>query len=79
MIVALNIDNKAFVIYVATLVDLTIMLIYSTCRAYVILLRNKKISAKYSDFLDIFSSDSLVRLPMHIGINDHTINLLEDE
>ena len=38
-----------------------------------------KVSAKYSDFEDIFSPDLASELPKHTGINDHTIELVEDQ
>ena len=36
-----------------------------------------KIPAEYSDFADVFSPDLISKLPKHIGINDHTIELVE--
>ena len=38
-----------------------------------------RIPAKYSDFSNVFSSDSAVELLEHTGINDHPINLLDDK
>ena len=38
-----------------------------------------KLSAKYSDFPDIFSSDSASKLPKHTGINNHFIKLVNDK
>ena len=57
------------------------MLIYSSCQAQVAMLTSEEtgIPAEYSDFSDIFSSDSAAELPEHTGINDHPINLLDDK
>ena len=38
-----------------------------------------KVSAKYLDYTDVFSSDLASELPEHIGINDHAIELVEDQ
>ena len=37
------------------------------------------IPTEYSDFSDVFSSDSTAELPEHTGINDHPIDLLDDK
>ncbi len=37
-----------------------------------------KVSSKYVDFPDIFSSKLAVKIPKHMGINDHTIELLDN-
>ena len=36
-----------------------------------------KISAKYSDFADVFSPDLASELPKHTRINDHAIELVD--
>ena len=36
-----------------------------------------KVSAKYSDFADVFSADLASELPKHTGINDHAIELVK--
>ena len=36
-----------------------------------------KVSAKYSDFADVFSPDLASELPKHTGINNHAIELVE--
>ena len=38
-----------------------------------------KVPAKYSDFADIFSLDLSSELPKYTGINDHAIELVEDQ
>ena len=35
-----------------------------------------KVSAKYSDFVDVFSSDLVFKLPEYSRINDHAIELV---
>ena len=38
-----------------------------------------KVFAKYSDFADVFSLNLASELPKHIGINDHTIKLVDTQ
>ena len=78
---ALNADNETFVIHVAALEEPTIMPIYPSCQAPVAALMSEEtgIPAEYSDFSDIFSSDSAAELLKHTKINDHPINLLDDK
>ena len=65
-------------VYIATLAEPTIMLIYSSYQAQVAMLTSKetRIFAKYSNFSNIFSLNSAAELPEFTGINDHLINLL---
>ena len=67
--------------YVAALVEPTTMLIYSFYQVPVVLLINEKIGilAEYSDFSNVFSSNSAAELPEYTRINDHPINLLDDK
>ena len=67
--------------YIAALAEPTTIPIYLSCQAQVTALTRKKtkIPAKYSDFSNVFSSDSVAELPEHAGINDHSINLLDDK
>ena len=37
------------------------------------------ISSKYADYTDIFSPDSAAKLPKHIGMNNHSIDLIDDK
>ena len=77
----LNADNEIFVMYVAALAESTIIPIHSSCQAQVTVLTSEKtgIPAEYSDFSNVFSSDSAVELPEHTKINDHPINQLDDK
>ena len=81
MAAVLNADGEIFVVHIAALVELTTLLIYSSCQAQVAILTSEKngISAEYSEFSNIFSSNSAVELPEYIGIYDHSINLLDDK
>ena len=80
-VATLNIDNETFVVHIVALAELTTMLIYLCYQAQVALLTSKKtgIPAKYSEFSDVFSSDSAAKLPEHTGINNYLINLLDDK
>ena len=80
-VAAINADDKTFVVHIAALVEPTTMLIYSSCQAQVVLLMSKEIGipAEYSDFFNVFSSDSAAELPKYIGINDHPINPLNNK
>ena len=80
-VAALNADDETFVVHVAALAEPTTMPIYPSRQAQVAALISEKtgIPAEYSDFSDVFSSDSAAELPEHTGINDHSINLLDDK
>ena len=70
-------DEKIFVIHVITLAELIIMLIYLFCKVQVASLTSTEIFVKYSNFLDVFSLHSVVKLLEKIGIHDHSINWLK--
>ena len=76
-----NEDKTTFVVYIKAIAKSTIMPIYPSGQSEVALLTSeeKGISAEYSDFSDIFSLDSAVELLVHTGINNHSINLLDDK
>ena len=77
----LNADNKTFVMYITALAEPTTMSIYSSHQAQVAMLTSEEtgISVEYSDFSNVFSSDSAAELLEHNGINDHPIDLLDDK
>ena len=77
----LNADDEVFVVHIAALAKPTNMPIYPSRQAQVAVLTNEEtgIPAEYSDFSNIFSSNSAAELPEHIEINDHPINLLDDK
>ena len=78
---SLDVDSKTFVIHIVALVEPTTMPIYFSRQAQVTALTSKKtgIPAKYSNFSNVFSSDSAAELPQHTGINDHYIDLLDNK
>ena len=78
---ALNADDEIFVVHIAALAEPTTIPIYPSYQVQVAVLTSKEtgIPAEYSDFSNIFSSDSAAELPEHTGINDHPINLLDDK
>ena len=78
---ALNANNETFMVHVAALVEPTTIPIHLSYQAQVATLTSKEtgIPAKYSDFSDVFSSDSAAELPEYTGINDHPINLLDNK
>ena len=80
-VVALNVDNKTFVVHVAALAEPTTMPIHSSRQAQVTALTSKEIGipAEYSNFSNVFSLDSAAELPEHIEINNHPINLLDNK
>ena len=78
---ALNADDKAFVVHVVALAELTTMPIYPSHQAQVSVLTSEKtgIPTEYSNFSNVFSSDSATELTEYTGINDCPINLLDDK
>ena len=75
----LDINNKFFAMYIATLVKPIIMSIYFFYKTKVALLINIKISAKYSDFLNVLFLDFAIKLLEYVKINDNFINLLNSK
>ena len=78
---ALNANDETFVVYIAALAELTTIPIHPSHQAQVAVLTSEKtgIPTEYSDFSNVFSSDSVAELPEYIGINDHPINLLNNK
>ena len=76
MAVTLDVNNETFM-HVAALVEQTIIPIHFFCKIQVILLPNIEILAEYSNFLDVFSLDSMADLLKYTKTNDYPINLLE--
>ena len=77
----LNVDNKTFIVHVAALAESTTIPIYPSYQAQVALQISKEteILVEYSNFSNVFSSNSAAELPEHIGINNHSINLLDNK
>ena len=80
-IAILKADNEIFMMYITALAKSIIMLIHPFCQAQVASLTSEKtrIFAEYSDFFNVFSSDSVVKLLESLKINDHRIDLLNDK
>ena len=78
---ALNADNEIFVVHVGSLAEPKTMPIHSSYQAQIAALTSEKtgILAEYSDFSNVFSSNSATELMEHTGINDHPINLLDNK
>ena len=79
--VALNANNETFVAHKAALAEPTTMPIHPSCQGQFAALTSEetRIPTEYSDFSNIFSSDSAAELPEHTRINDHPIDLLNDK
>ena len=78
---ALNADDKTFVVHVAALSEPITIPTHPSCQAQVAALTSEKtgIPAEYSDFSNVFSSDSTAELPEHTGIHDHPIDLPDNK
>ena len=76
-----NADNKTFIVHIAALAKQIIIPIYSSCQAQITSLMSEetRISIKYSDFSNIFLSDSVAELPEYNRISDHSINLPDNK
>lgn len=75
----MNINNKIFLVYIATLVKLRIILICQFYTVFITLLVGIEIFTKYSDFFNIFFLDSIVKLLKYTKINNYSINLLNNK
>ena len=78
---ALNADNETFVVHVAAIAEPTTMPIHLSRQAQVATLMSEEtgIPTEYSEFSNIFSSDSAAELSKHTRINDHSIDLLDNK
>ena len=79
MAAAVEVDNEAFVVHVASILEATNIHLF--CQAQIASLNVEEVTipAEYSDYTDVFSSDSAAELPEHTGINDHPIDLVDDK
>ena len=78
---ALNPDEKAFIVHVASLSLGSRVAIYLVRETQIVVLDTKKVIVppEYSDYADVFLEASAVELPKHTGINNHPINLVDDK
>ena len=71
--------HETFIVHILSL-NSTLLNIHLSHRPQIASLIAKeasiKVSAKYADFVDVFSSDLASKLPKHIEINNHTIKLV---
>ena len=79
MIIVLDVDSKTFMLSIVALTVPTIMPIFHFRIVPVASLISMEIFAKYSNFLDIFFSDSIAELPKHIKMNNNSIDLLKEK
>ena len=81
MAAVLNGNDKTFMIYVEALAEKITMSIYPSCQAQIAMLTSEEngIPAEYSNFSNIFSSNSAAELPEYTTINDHPIDLLDNK
>ena len=78
---ALNTVNETFLVYIVALAKPTTMSIYLSYQAQVALPTKEKtrILTEYSDFSNIFSSNSAAKLPEYTKIHDYSINLQDNK
>ena len=81
MAAVLNTDDETFVMHVAAPAKPTTIPIHSSCQVQVTALTSEKtgIPTEYSDFSNVFSSESAAELPEYTGINNHPIDLLDNK
>ena len=80
--IALNLKHEVFVVYIITLSINLGNEMHSLKRALIAYLKAdealNKVISKYVDFVDIFSPKLAAKLPKHIRINNHIIELVDD-
>ena len=79
---ALDLKYKSFIVYITTFsVNLNDEMHFLK-RAKIAYLKvdeaSTKVSSKYANFADVFSPKLAVELVKHIGINNHTIELIDN-
>ena len=78
-IAALNEEDETFVVHIAALsVDSNV---HPSRQAQIALLDVEEviIPSEYTEYTDVFSSDSAAEPPKHTDINDYSINLIDDK
>ena len=78
---AMNANNVIFVVHIAALVELTTIPIHLSHQAQIALLMSEKtgIPTEYSDFSNVFSSDSAPELSEYTRISYYPIDLLNNK
>ena len=76
---ALGVDDEAFVVHVASVLELDS--VHPSRQAQIASLDVEEVTipAEYSDYANVFSSDSAAGLPEHTSINNHPIDLIDDK
>ncbi len=79
--VAVGRNNTAFIVYIVSITELTIIPDYSFCQAQIIILssKNAKILFEYSDFSHVFLPNTVVELLEYKSINHHLINVIDNK
>lgn len=82
-IAALDKDNKTFIVYMAFLASRSKTSVHPSWATQIALLIADEapvtVPAEYSDFAEVFSSESAAELPKYTKINDHPIKLIDDQ
>ena len=78
--VALNEEDETFVVHMSAL-NMMDSSVHLSWQAQISLLDIKKVTIpfKYTDYTNVFSLGSAAELPEHTGINDHSIDLIDDK
>ena len=73
---ALNEDDETFVVHVAVIMRSTKMTVHPSCEAQIASLNVEEVTVppEYSDYVDVFSKDSVAEPPENTGINDYAID-----
>ncbi len=78
--ITLDENVKTFVVYIATLSAALAMQIHPSYQAQIgLLFADKtliKVLFKYFDYADVFSFNLVIELPENMGMNEHTIELI---
>ncbi len=82
-IVVLDLDHEAFVVHIAALSVNLGDKVHPSRKAQIAHLKTDealtKVPSKYANFADIFSPKLVVELPEHTRINNHAIELVDDQ
>lgn len=82
IVVALDPNNDTFIVYIISLPSWDLD-VYLSCRVQIISLKADgvftTILSKYTDFIDIFSSDLIVQFLKHTKINNYATELIDSK
>ncbi len=81
--VALDPEHQAFVVHIAALSVNSGDEVHPSRRTQIAHLKvdeaPSKVSSEYANFADVFSPKLAIKLPEYTGINNHTIELVDDQ